>query len=382
MALSSRLVVLLAVACGATVANLYYAQPLLDTIARALNVSSGTAGLLVTATQAGYVAGLVLIVPLGDLLQRRRLVSRLLVIDALALAAATVAPSIGVLAAALAVVGVSSVAAQILVPFASSLAAEEERGRVVGRVMSGLLLGILLARTVAGLVAQLGGWRLIYGLAAGAMLILALVLRRALPVVAPPEGGLGYGELLRSVGTLIREEPTLRLRMAFGFASMVSFSGFWTSIAFLLSGPEYGYSEAVIGLFSLAGIAGAWMAAIAGRVADAGHQLAGTRLAALGVLASWGLLALGAHSLAALLAGIVLFDLGVQATQILNQSVIFRLRPEARSRLNTAYMTCYFAGAVSGSAGASFAWERGGWGAVSTAGAIVAAVGCALTLKR
>jgi len=277
---------------------------------------------------------------------------------------------------------VSSVAAQILVPFASSLAAEEERGRVVGRVMSGLLLGILLARTVAGLVAQLGGWRLIYGLAAGAMLILALVLRRALPVVAPPEGGLGYGELLRSVGTLIREEPTLRLRMAFGFASMVSFSGFWTSIAFLLSGPEYGYSEAVIGLFSLAGIAGAWMAAIAGRVADAGHQLAGTRLAALGVLASWGLLALGAHSLAALVAGIVLFDLGVQATQILNQSVIFRLRPEARSRLNTAYMTCYFAGAVSGSAGASFAWERGGWGAVSTAGAIVAAVGCALTLKR
>jgi len=382
VALSSRLVVLLAVACGATVANLYYAQPLLDTIARALNVSSGTAGLLVTATQAGYVAGLVLIVPLGDLLQRRRLVSRLLVIDALALAAATVAPSIGVLAAALAVVGVSSVAAQILVPFASSLAAEEERGRVVGRVMSGLLLGILLARTVAGLVAQLGGWRLIYGLAAGAMLILALVLRRALPVVAPPEGGLGYGELLRSVGTLIREEPTLRLRMAFGFASMVSFSGFWTSIAFLLSGPEYGYSEAVIGLFSLAGIAGAWMAAIAGRVADAGHQLAGTRLAALGVLASWGLLALGAHSLAALVAGIVLFDLGVQATQILNQSVIFRLRPEARSRLNTAYMTCYFAGAVSGSAGASFAWERGGWGAVSTAGAIVAAVGCALTLKR
>src|SRR4051812_44117021 len=254
--LSTRLVLLLAVACGATVANLYYAQPLLDTIARSLNVSSGTAGLLVTATQAGYVAGLVLIVPLGDLLQRRRLVSRLLVLDALALAAATAAPSLGVLAAALAVVGVSSVAAQILVPFASSLAGESERGRVVGRVMSGLLLGILLARTVAGVVAQLGGWRLIYGLAAGAMLVLALVLRRTLPVVAPPEGGLGYGALLRSVGTLIREEPTLRRRMAFGFASMVSFSGFWTSIAFLLSGPEYGYGEAVIGVFSLAGGAG------------------------------------------------------------------------------------------------------------------------------
>ena len=382
MGLSSRLVVLLAVACGATVANLYYAQPLLDTIAHALNVSSGAAGLLVTATQAGYVAGLILIVPLGDRLQRRRLVSRLLVIDAAALAGATAAPSLGMLAAALAVVGVSSVAAQILVPFASSLAAEEERGRVVGRVMSGLLLGILLARTVAGVVAQLGGWRLIYGLAAGAMLILAFVLRRTLPDAEPPEGGLSYGDLLRSVGALIGDEPTLRLRMAFGFLSMASFSGLWTSIAFLLSGPEYGYSEAVIGLFSLAGIAGAWMAAIAGRVADAGHTLAGTRVAALGVLASWGLLALGAHSLAALVAGIVLFDLGVQATQILNQSVIFRLRPEARSRLNTAYMTCYFAGAVSGSAGASFAWEQGGWGAVSAAGAIAAALGLALTAVR
>jgi predicted MFS family arabinose efflux permease len=379
---SSRLVVLLAVACGATVANLYYAQPLLDTIARGLNVGSGTAGLLVTATQAGYVAGLVFLVPLGDLLERRRLVSRLLVLDAFALALATAAPSLGVLALALAVVGVSSVAAQVLVPFASTLAAEGERGRVVGRVMSGLLLGILLARTVAGLVAELGGWRLIYGLAAGAMLTLAVVLRRTLPVVAPPERELAYGGLLRSVGALIREEPTLRLRMAFGFLSMASFSGFWTSIAFLLSGPGYGYSEGVIGLFSLAGLAGAAMAAIAGRVADAGHQLAGTRAAAVAVLAGWGLMALGESSLAALLAGIVLFDLGVQATQILNQSVIFRLRPEARSRLNTAYMTCYFAGAVSGSAGASFAWEQGGWGAVSGCGAVAATIGLVLTWKN
>jgi predicted MFS family arabinose efflux permease len=304
---------------------------------------------------------------------------RLLLIDAVALACATAAPSLGVLAGALAVVGVASVAAQVLVPFASSLAAESERGRVVGRVMSGLLLGILLARTVAGVVAQLGGWRLIYGLAAGAMLILAVVLRRTLPEVEPPERGLSYGELLRSVGALIREEPTLRLRMAFGFLSMASFSGLWTSIAFLLSGPGYGYSEATIGLLSLAGLAGAGMASVAGRVADAGHQLAGTRLAALGVLAGWGLLALGEHSLAALLAGIVILDLGVQATQILNQSVIFSLRPEARSRLNTAYMTCYFAGAVTGSAGASFAWERGGWGAVSTAGAVAAVLGFVLT---
>ena len=218
------------------------------------------------------------------------------------------------------------------------------------------------------MVAELGGWRLIYGLAAGAMLVLALVLRRAPPVVEPPERELALRRAAASVGTLIREEPALRPRMAFGFLSMVSFSGLWTSIAFLLSGPSYGYSEAVIGLFSLAGLAGAGMAASRAASPTRATNSPGTRVAAAPSLGGWGLLALGGHSLAALLAGIVLLDLGVQATQILNQSVIFRLRPEARSRLNTAYMTCYFAGAVSGSAGASFAWERGGWGAVSAAG--------------
>jgi predicted MFS family arabinose efflux permease len=161
---------------------------------------------------------------------------------------------------------------------------------------------------------------------------------------------------------------------------MASFSGLWTSISFLLSGPDYGYSEGVIGLFSLAGLAGAGIALFAGRAADAGHQLAGTRGAAAAVLVGWGLMGLGETSLVALLVGIVILDLGIQATQILNQSVIFRLRPEARSRLNTAYMTSYFAGAVSGSAGASFAWEHGGWGAVSSAGALVAALGLALTM--
>src|SRR4051794_17111651 len=378
--MSGRLVALLAVACGATVANLYYAQPLLDTIAREFDVSSGTAGLLVTATQAGYVAGVLFIGPLGGLWQRRKLVARLLALDAVALAVAAAAPTFGVLAAALAAIGITSCAAQILVPFASSLAKDEERGRVVGRVMSGLLLGILLARTVSGLVAQAGGWRLIYALAAGAMLLLAAVLWRALPLAKPPEQ-LPYPRLLRSVGALIREEPALRHRMAIGFLSMASFSGFWTAIAFMLS-RRYHYGEAVIGLFSLAGLAGAGVASFAGRVADRGHAVGGTRIAAATVLGSWGLLALGESSLAALIAGIVALDLGVQATQILNQSVIYRLRPEARSRLTTAYITCYFAGAVTGSAGASYAWEQGGWAAVSIAGAVAATLGALLSLRR
>lgn len=374
--ISGRLVLLLAVACGAAVANLYYVQPLLDTIGHALGASSGTAGLLVTATQLGYVTGLIFLVPLGDLLERRRLVWRLLLLDAVVLAAAAAAPSLGLLAVALVAVGVTSVAAQVLVPFASSLAGEHERGRVVGRVMSGLLLGILLARVVSGVVAQFGGWRLVFALASAAMVVLALTLRRTLPVRPPPED-LPYPRLLQSVAALVREEPELRRRMALGFLSMASFSILWTSLAFLLAG-HYGYGEAAIGAFSLAGLAGAGIASFAGRLADAGHANAGTGAAAAATLAGWGLLALGEHSLIALVAGLAMLDLGVQAMQILNQSTIYRLRPEARSRLTTAYQTGYFAGALSGSAAASYAWSHGQWSAVTTLGGVVATLALVL----
>ena len=263
MGLSARLVVLLAVACGATVANLYYAQPLLDTIARALRrllrhggpARDRDPGRLRRRAAADRPARGPAAAPQARLAaagDRRRRAGR---------GVRPRRPSACSRPRSRASACRAS-RAQILVPFASSLAAEEERGRVVGRVMSGLLLGILLARTVAGFAAELGGWRLIYGLAAAAMLMLALVLRRALPVVEPPERhGLRAAAGARSASS-IREEPVLRRRMAFGFLSMVTFSGMWTSIAFLLAGPQYGYSEAVIGLFSLAGLAGAAIASV------------------------------------------------------------------------------------------------------------------------
>jgi predicted MFS family arabinose efflux permease len=365
--IGGRLVLLLAVACGASVANIYYAQPLLDVIARDLGVSSASAGLLVTASQVGYAAGLLLLVPLGDLWERRRFVSRMLLVTAAALALTAAAPSFAVLAAGLAAVGVTSVVAQVLVPFASSLAGEQERGRVVGRVMSGLLIGILLARTVSGLVAEAGGWRLVYALAAGAMLVLAAVLARALPSAAPP-AAMPYPELLRSVGALVREEPLLRRRMAYGALGMAGFSVLWTAIAFLLARAPYGYGEGTIGLFGLAGLAGAGAASAAGRLADAGWTRRATGLFLLTAALSWGLLAAGKDSLAALVAGIVALDLGVQGAHILNQSVIYGLVPEARSRLTTAYMTGNFAGGAVGSGGAALAWDLGGWGAVSALG--------------
>ena len=226
---------LLATACGTAAANLYYAQPLLHTLATAFGVSNGTAGLLITISQLGYVVGLALLVPLGDLRERRGLISATMLVTAAALVLAAVRPAFAVLGAALAVVGVTSVVAQIVVPMSSSLAAEHERGSVVGTVMSGLLIGILLARTVSGLIAAAFGWRVVFWFAAAAMVILAATLRRALPRV-PPTTDLSYGGLLRSVLALVREEPVLRQRMMVGALTFGCFSALWTSLAFLLSG--------------------------------------------------------------------------------------------------------------------------------------------------
>ena len=372
--ISSRLVLLMAVACGAAVANIYYAQPLLSTIAHDFSVSDGTAGLLVTASQVGYAAGLVLLVPLGDLLERRRLITGILLITALALLATALAPSFSVLAAALLVVGVTSVVAQILVPLASSLAAEDERGRVLGKVMSGLLVGILVARTASGLLSALDGWRLVFGISAGLMLLLSLVLHRSLPQVRPTTD-LSYPGLLRSVGKLVATQPTLRVRMIYGALGMGQFSVLWTTIAFLLAGKPYDYSDATIGLFGLVGLAGALAAQAAGRLADRGHHHLSTGLFFGTMLISWAAIAAGKSSLGALIAGIAVLDLGIQGAQITNQSVIYALDPAARSRITTAYMTTVFASAAIFSALASTIYDSGGWSDVAMLGGALAAIG-------
>jgi len=371
--ISHGLVLLLAVACGAAVANLYYAQPLLPTLARAFGVSNSTAGLLITVSQVGYVIGLALLVPLGDLLERRRLITTTLLVTAAVLAIAAAAPGFAVFAAALGVVGITSVVAQVIVPMSSSMADEHERGRVVGTVMSGLLIGILLARTVSGVIAGLLGWRTVFGFAAIAMLVLAATLRRALSLV-PPTEQLPYGRLLRSVLSLVAEEPRLRQRMALGALAFGCFSVLWTSLSFLLSGAPYHYGTVVIGLFGLAGVAGAVAAPLAGRLADRGRGAFATSAAILVLLASWGLLALGQSSIVALIVGIALLDLGVQGVHISNQSAIYALRPDARSRLTTAYMVFYFLGGAALSAASTALYATGGWGGVCILGAATAAV--------
>jgi predicted MFS family arabinose efflux permease len=382
--LDRRLVLLLAFATGSAVANLYYAQPLLDVIADKLGTSAGVAGLIVTFSQIGYASGLLLLVPLGDLYDRRKLIVRVLLVCAVALASAAAAPSITALAVAIMVVGFTSVVAQVVVPFAGDLAADDERGRVVGTVMSGLLIGILLARTVSGFVAELAGWRAVYALAAVLMVLLSGALWRALPVIAP-RAQTPYRELLRSIGTLVREEPVLRLRMAYGALGMLTFTLLWTALTFLLSSPQYGYSEGTIGLFGLVGLVGALVVQGAGRLVDRGLATVMTACFWVIVLGGWVLLDIGGTSLAALIAGMLVLDAGVQGQHVTNQSLIYALRPEARSRLTTAYMTGNFVAAALGSALASALWDAGGWDAISLVGggsAVLALVIWAVERRR
>jgi predicted MFS family arabinose efflux permease len=369
------LVLLLAVTCGAAVANIYYAQPLLPIIGQALGVSEGTAGLLVTASQVGYAVALALLVPLGDVLERRRLVTALLAVTALTLLGAAFAPGFAVLLVVLALVGVTSAVAQIVVPMAASLADDETRGRVVGTVMSGLLIGILGARTLAGFVAELGGWRAVFGLAAALMLVLAVVVRLVLPAVPAPAPDTRYPRLLGTVLALIRDDPVLRVRMALAAVGFACFSALWTAVSFLLAAPPYSYGPATIGLFGLAGLAGALAAPLAGRLADRGHALRTVTVGLVTLAVSWGFLGLGGVSVLSLVAGIVLLDLAQQSLQISHQSAIYARHPQARSRVTTAFVTSAFAGGAVGSAAASTLYPVGGWVGVCVLGGVIALVG-------
>jgi predicted MFS family arabinose efflux permease len=368
--MSRGLILLFAVATGQAVSSNYLAQPLLDTLRDQFGVTTAVAGLIVTTAQVGYAAGLILLLPLGDLFERRRLITTLAVITVAGLAAAAVAPSIGFFIAAAGLIGITSVMAQLLVPFAATLAPEAERGRVVGSVVSGLILGILLGRTVSGIVSQVAGWRTTYALAAVLMLVQAVVLYVKLPRYRQ-SAGLSYPRLLASVLDIARGEPVLRRRALYGVYSFGAFSVLWTTLAFLLAGPEYGYSDGIIGLFGLVGAAGALTASVVGRFTYRGWVYWLTGGASGLMFGGFVFLWFGGHSLAALLAGVVLLDVGSQGVHISNQSEIYRLRPEARNRINAFYMTCCFLGAAAGSASAAFTYDHWGWPGTCALGALV-----------
>jgi predicted MFS family arabinose efflux permease len=365
--LTPGLILLMAVSSGITVANLYYNQPLLADIRRTFGVGAEQAGLVSMLTQSGYAAGLFLFIPLGDIQEKRKLIAGLLLVVGLALIGVAAAQNLAWMYAASFVVGLTTTAPQMIIPLAAELAAPEERGKVIGSVMSGLLIGILLARTVSGLIGQLFGWRFMFGLAAAAMFTLAYILWKRLPV-SRPVIRLSYAGLIRSMGKLIAEQRTLREAALIGACMFGAFSVFWTSLTFYLEGPSFGYGSAVAGLFGLVGVVGASTASVIGRLADRASptRMVGFMITAavLSFICIW----LAGSWLVGLVVGVVLLDLGVQGGQVSNQARIYALIPEARSRLNTVYMVSVFIGGAIGSSIGAYAWSRWGWNGTCVAG--------------
>jgi len=377
--LSAAMVTLFALACGLSAANLYYAQPVLSSISKSFHTDSSGVGLVVTFAQIGYALGLAFVVPLGDVLSRRRLVPGVLTLTSASLLVCALAPNAPVLIAISLFVGLGSVAAQILVPMAASLSAPSERGKVVGTVMSGLLLGILLARTISGVIAELSSWRTVYVVASVMALALAVVLFKRLPAESE-RPHVRYVTLLADTVRFITSERLLRQRALLGGLSFGAFSVLWTTLAFLLSGAPYHYNDLTIGLFGLVGAAGALCANFAGRWADRrwtkSTTLTFATLIAVSFLALWW----GRHSIAMVIVGILVLDVGVQGVQVTNQSLIYRLAPHARSRINSAYMVCYFIGGALGSWIGSLVYQHDHWAGVCVLGAVIGTLisACAL----
>lgn len=328
-------------------------------------------------TQAGYAAGLVLFVPLGDISERRRLIVLLLLAVATALATAAGSSTLGMLAAASFAIGVTTVVPQLILPFAAGMSAPGVRGRVVGHVVSGLLVGILAGRVVAGAVAHYAGWRTMFAAAAVAMVLLALALRFMLPLAPPASGGLGYGALLRSLGTIFRAEPVIRDAALLGALTFASFSAFWTTLAFRLVEPPLRHGSATAGAFGLIGLVGAVAAPLAGRMADRRRPRQTVGVGLFVNVGAWLLMLAAGDTLIGLAVGVILLDAGTQVAQVSNQARVYALPAAMHGRLNTTYMTCYFIGGSLGSAAATLAWASWRWGGVCAValGALAAAIG-------
>ncbi|MFB6504202.1 MULTISPECIES: MFS transporter [unclassified Streptomyces] len=370
--LSRGLVLLMAVAAGLSCAGNYFAQPLLDLIELNLGIGTTAAGMVVTAAQAGYALGLILLVPLGDVLDRRRLAVGLFALTALFLLVTAVAPGGPLLIAGTLLTALASVGAQVVVPFAAALAAPAERGRVVGVVMSGVLLGGLFGRLAAGALSELGGWRTVYWVNALLMAVMAVLLHRRLPRTGDA-AAMSYTGLLRSTLSLLRQEPVLRRRAVIGAFSMASYSVQLTALTFLLTRDPFGWSAAAIGLFGLVGVIGVVGMNIAARLSDRGRVQAVSGAAAVLLTLSWLPMLAGGSSLLWLTVGVVLLNIAQQAGLNSGQHVIYALRPEARSRINSAYMTLFFMGGAAGAALASVVWSRAGWSGISLLGGALAA---------
>lgn len=382
---SRSMAFLFAVACGLAVANIYYAQPLLDALASEFGITHSLIGVVITVTQICYALGLFLLVPLGDLIQRRRLIIIQMGLSGIALVIVGFAPTIYILFAGLAIVGLLAVVTQTLVAYASSLAKPTERGQIVGIVTSGVVIGILFARSLAGFLTDLAGWRSVYLVSACLMTLITCVLFKILPSDQQAKSALSYTQLLRSMLDLYIQQPILRIRGILAMLIFIVFSILWTSMVLPLSEPPFLLSHTAIGAFGLAGIAGTLGAVRAGKLVDQGKAQWTTGIALILLLLSWVPLSYIGSSLYWLIVGIVLLDLAVQAVHVTNQSMIFTILPEARGRLTASYMIFYSIGSAIGSMSSTMMYSYAGWSGVCYLGAgvsLLALVFWLITLKN
>ncbi|WP_367394464.1 MFS transporter [Pseudomonas sp. X4] len=373
-ALTRWITLLLAITSAMAVATVYFAQPLLESMAADLGVAQPQIGWVVGATQAGYALGLLLIVPLGDLIDRKRLLLGQLLFSALALVGVGMAPNWALLLLALAITGLMAVMVQVMVAHAASLAAPGQQGQAVGTVTSGIVLGILLARLVSGGLADLAGWRSVYLIAAGLLMLLALVLWRSLPAGQSVSLRSGYRALIAAQFRLYRHDRLLRQRGLFGVLIFAAFSVLWSAMVMPLSAEPLALSHTEVGLFGLAGVAGTLAAARAGRLADQGLGERTTGLALVLLVLSWLPTAFVGHSLMVFGLGVLMLDFAVQAVHVTNQSLLLAGRGAMASRLIGAYMCCYSLGSGVGAVLASWVYAHWGWAAVCWLGMGISAV--------
>jgi predicted MFS family arabinose efflux permease len=372
--MSRNVSLLFAAACGMSVANIYFAQPLLDQLSSEFDIDYSIIGIVITITQIFYGLGLILLVPLGDFLNQRLLIIGQMLLTIIVLVIVGTASNSTILFAGMALVGLLAVVTQTLVAFAASMAAPAERGRVVGIVTSGIVVGILLARSFAGILTDVAGWRSVYLVSAALMLLMVCMFFRVLPQIEREVKSMSYPQLLKTVFILFKQERILRIRSVLALLIFADFSILWTSLVLPLSTPPLSLSHSAIGALGLVGVAGALSAARAGKLADKGYGQRTTGIALTLLLISWLFISYTEQSLLALVIGIVLLDLAVQAIHVTNQTMILPLRPEARSRLTAGYMVFYSIGSASGSIASTQMYAHYGWEGVCLLGASVSAL--------
>lgn len=366
--LTAQQTLLFAAAAAFMVANIYYSQPLLAVIGHQFGIAPSDTAVLVTITQLGYGLGVLLLVPLGDIVDRRRLASLMIACCSVALALTALSNSFFFFSSVQLFLGMTSSATMVLIPYVATHSSEDIRGSRVGQVITGMLLGILLARTVSGFLSDLLGWRAMYWIAAAVVVCVLILIRKAM-ITTIPESKTSYTTLLVTMKQLLADSPELRKRAAYAMLGMGSFSALWTGLTLLLTGEPFNFPASTIGLFGLIGAAGATSAGIAGRLSDKGYASMLTGGLTVLLVLSWGLMSEAKASLVILVAGILLLDVSAMGIQVVHQSVIYKINREAQSRITSIFVTSCFIGMAIGSALSSLAFRHWGWAGVCSVGA-------------